>query len=244
MKNIVLINCKDEPIHQQSNLEKNYNLIKFQAIPYQSWMCDFYKKNINTLHHLITNQCNSVKHINKYANTIKVVTNMKKNEISLLHNWRLMLEEYIDLPDDTIFGESDLHQTEYFDHSSIPWDQDYDIYRPYLFLDWTSRPTDYTVKESIWRDFKKVLEDLESLPNNWARNSHKYGTHALIIPKNKRHKVIKAFSEHKQPSDDVLLNCAITNQLKIAILNHNAFSQWPRRSLVSNVNRPDSYKSK
>lgn len=244
MKDIILINCKNEPIYQQSNLEKNYNIIKFEAIPYQSWMCDFYNKKTNTLHNLLMPQQDGIKHSNNYVNTIKAISNnMTKNEISLLHNWRLMLEQNMHLPDDTIFGESDLHQTAQFDYNSIPWDQDYDIYRPYLFLDWTSKPMSQEEEKPIWSDLKKIIQDLAHLPDNWVTQKYKYGTHALIIPKNKRHKVIKAFSEYKQPSDNVLLNCVKANELKMAVLNYNAFSQWPHRSSVSYFNRGDSYKS-
>lgn len=42
-----------------------------------------------------------------------------------------MLEKYIDLPDDTIFGESDIHSSSYFDYADIHNDI-YDIYRLYL----------------------------------------------------------------------------------------------------------------
>jgi hypothetical protein len=59
-------------------------------------MDDFYVKNNTTLHKLITSQHSNITHNNKYADTIKTINkNINKNEISLLHNWRLMIEENI-----------------------------------------------------------------------------------------------------------------------------------------------------
>mgnify|MGYP003421412047 FL=1 len=57
-----------------------------------------------------------------------------------------MINTYMDLPDDTIFGESDIYPVSNFDYDSIPWDSDYDAFRLYLtfefYTDFREKPNE------------------------------------------------------------------------------------------------------
>jgi hypothetical protein len=64
-----------------------------------------------------------------------------------------------DLPDDTIFAESDIYPVSDFDWDTIPWDSDYDAFRLFLtfefYTDFREKP-----KEVKWLNLYDVF-------NNW-----------------------------------------------------------------------------
>ena len=217
-RNLVVINCKNEPIYAEDWLQPNYNIIKFPAQPWQPWMEDFFLNDNKKL--------SLHKKLLQYKNPDIEIT-LPKNIMSLLHNWRLMLIKYKDLPDDTLFGESDVFQAAEFDWDCIPWDSDYDAYKPFLQL-WQDNKFIIKPDKVEWLDYYNVINNWRWYHSNWFKIN--CGTHAYIIPKNKRDKIINVFSKYKNPSDIAILNGVKNKDIKVATLNYNAFKQWPHTS--------------
>jgi hypothetical protein len=56
---------------------------------------------------------------------------------SLRKTFIKMLQDHINDPDDTLFGESDVYPSSEFDWNCIPFDKNYDIFRPYKTVMYT-----------------------------------------------------------------------------------------------------------
>lgn len=219
-RNLIVINCKNEPVLAQDWLEPKYNIIKFPAQPWQAWMEQFFLNDKKLpLHEKLL----------LYKKQDTIIT-LPKNVMSLLHNWRLMLIKYIDMPDDTLFGESDIFQSAEFDWENIPWESDYDAYRPFLQLYQNSQFVPKP-KKVEWLNYYDIVNNWKYYHYNWYKIN--CGTHAYIVPKNKREKLINVFSKYKAPSDIAILNGVKNKDIKVATLNYNAFKQWPHKSMVS-----------
>lgn len=212
---MILINCKNEPIYGYDILSEDYNIIKYEAKP---WHISMELDYINTFNDFISFNKNK-----------QITPTLSKNVMSLLCNWKNMLIEYINEPDDTVFGESDIYPASYIDWDMIPWD-DYDVFRPFQTLQQNIEP-EVQPTEIKWNNAYDVFNDWKKYGPSWCKVN--CGTHALIIPKNKREKLIYAFKKYKQPSDIALRSAVMNKEIKMANLNYNAFKQHPHRSMTA-----------
>lgn len=208
-RNAILINCVGEQIYGKEYLS-DYNIIKYPALP-----------KVGLLRNLIKNE--------KPDNQLIAADSLRRTFIK-------MLQDHINEPDDTLFGESDVYPSAEFDWDNIPWDAGYDIIRPY--------------KTVIVDGYKTVSkpEKVEWMPASWYFIQQKFpspawfkshcGAHALIIPKNKREKIIELFQSKNDHIDMLLVHGVATRRLNMAVLNYNAFGQMKHPSLID-PNRPD-----
>lgn len=204
--NLVIIKCNNEPIYSYNSLKDKYNIIPYNA---NLWFPELDYKYANS--------------INDILNIKKGNRRLSKKITSLIYNWHSMLEKYIDLPDDTIFGESDIHAYSSFDYADIRNDT-YDVYRLYFTID--------TSKECVNKPKNIYLLNAYDLFQNWRQYSLNWnkihcGTHALIIPKNKREKIIQVYKNYKEPTDIALVKAVQDKYIKMGVLNYNAFTQYP-----------------
>lgn len=217
-RKLVVITRRDEPVWGEEKLKNDYDIIRFNAHPWASWMDDYYsKKSYKTIRDITL----------KDTTLITRQGLLPKNILSLLHNWRLMLEQYSDLPDDTIFGESDIYPVSDFDWDSIPWDSDYDAFRLYItsefYTDFREKPN-----EVKWLNLRDVFSNWRQYHWNWYRVH--CGTHAFIIPKHKRKKFAECFIKYYDPADISVLRAVENKDLKLAVTNYNVFTQYPHGS--------------
>lgn len=217
-RKLVVIVRRNEPVWGEEKLKNDYDIIRFNAHPWASWMDDYYaRKSYKTIRDIAL----------KDTAPITRQGLLPKNILSLLHNWRLMLEQYTDLPDDTIFGESDIYPVSNFDWDNMPQDLDYDAFRLYLttefYTDFREKPN-----EVKWLNLKDVFSNWKQYHWNWYRVH--CGTHAFIIPKHKRKKFAECFTKYYAPSDISVLSAVQNEDLKIAVPNYNVFTQCPHQS--------------
>lgn len=217
MSKLILINTPGEPIYAQDKL-KDYDLIKFSSI----------KANIKqpiSLKDLFNNS------LTKEDNT--TIFNSKINSLRL--SWIAMLKQFITAEDDTIFGESDISPSCFFKFEQVNNDKHYDVYR--LFKTVEFKEINYeTPLNKEWLDGKEYLDKF-SYPMDLHALTHS-GTHALIIPKRSRHKIIDIFCNKINVTVDAILTEAVKQEIiTMGILNYNAFTQYPHKSLI-----PPTYK--
>lgn len=216
-RKLVVIARNGEPIWGEDKLKSDYDIIRFTAQPWAPWMDEYYKKNYKTLRDITLKDT-----IQKTRTGL-----LPKNILSLLHNWRLMLNTYMDLPDDTIFGESDIYPVSDFDWDTIPWDSNYDAFRLYLtfefYTDFKEKP-----KDTKWLNLHDVFNNWKQYHRNWFRVH--CGSHAFIIPKCTRKKFAECFTKYYAPSDISILKAVQNRDLKIAVPNYNIFTQYPHGS--------------
>lgn len=207
-RNAILINCKREPIYGEQYLS-DYNIIKYPALP-----------KAGLIRNLIKGET--------LDNELLAADSLRKTFIK-------MLQDHINEPDDTLFGESDVYPSAEFDWDSIPWDAGYDILRPYKTVIIDGYKTVNKPEKVEWMPASWYFRQQEFPSPEWFK-SH-CGTHALIIPKNKREKIIELFKSKNDHIDMVLLHGIVMEGLNMAVLNYNAFGQMKHTSLID-PNRP------
>lgn len=94
-----------------------------------------------------------------------------------------------------------------------------DVFRPFWNVAWT--PSNAPAPDSL--HFEPFHASSKTSDSSYA-----WGTHALIIPAKSRHKIANLFLDCRIPTDTALEAAAGNGEIKMMVLNHNAFYQKPR----------------
>lgn len=155
---------------------------------------------------------------------------------SLLYTWIDMLETYKDDPDEFIlFGESDI-MTQYYLSQDVlinSFTKKYDIIRPYTGI--TRQEATYNLINKNYA-YCKWFHNLEFHPVNSFKKDFGpnvlqppfYGTHALIISKQGRRKLLNVFKTFIAPVDISLCWGVYANKLTMCSASKQLFIQNSR----------------
>lgn len=189
-----------------------YNIIKFDSTQTDEELCD---------------TSESILEANKFLEPVMHSIQADKPYVRALRNsWVRMLREHVDAPLYTIFGESDAvpaieaeRLEDILNKMFIKFrGADVDVIR--LFTDHTDTP--YDGGEVMFKQW-----EAKNLGHSTYEAS-KFGTHALIIRRAARKKLIKAIKTTTLPVDTLLEYLSDKGELNVVSANKNLFYQKTR----------------